>query len=169
MSPTAVAILLLIALLVDYMSIGPNSLRDRLAFILGVPAIREGFDGSPADEKTVAAAGRLIQGLLDSTGGAYIAGASVNAIIGFLIGLLWIYAIGCLLPAKTSKKLGRFAVMTFPASPLHRLNTKLWLVAIPLGMMSDLPQGLIGELTRSLLDLTTSVVAPLPALLFGAA
>lgn len=169
MSPTAVAILLLLALLVDYMSIGPNSLRDRLAFVMAVPALKEGFDGSPADAKTVAAAGGAIQGLLDATGGAYIAGASVNAILGVGIGLLWIYAIGCLLPVKSSKRLGRFATLSWPQSPLYRINWKMWVVAALLGMMSDLPNGLIGDVTRSLLDIVTNVVAPLPALLFGAA
>ncbi|MCX4470432.1 hypothetical protein OOK41_31545 [Micromonospora sp. NBC_01655] len=169
MSPTAVAILLLLAIVVDYMSIGPNSLRDRAAFFMALPAIREGFNGSPADQKTVAAAGGVIQSLLDSTGGAYIAGASVNAILGAIIGLLWIYTIGCLLPVKLGKKLGRFATLSFPQSPLYRLNGKLWIVAIILGMMSDLPGGVVGDLTRSLVDIVTGVVAPLPALLFGAA
>ncbi|MFY1658591.1 hypothetical protein [Micromonospora sp. WMMD1274] len=169
MSPTAVAILLLLALIVDYMSIGPNSLRDRLAFVMAVPALKEGFDGSPADQKTVAAAGGAIQSLLDSTGGAYIAGASVNAILGVAIGLLWIYAIGCLLPIKSSKKLGRFATLSWPQSPLYRINWKMWTVAALLGMMSDLPNGLVGDLTRTLLEIVTSLVAPLPALLFGAA
>ncbi|MEU5945152.1 hypothetical protein ABZ793_06265 [Micromonospora sp. NPDC047465] len=169
MSPTAVAILLLLALVVDYMSIGPNSLRDRLAFLMAVPAIKEGFDGSPADAKTVAALGGVIESLLDSTGGAYIAGASVNAVLGVSIGLLWIYTIGCMLPVKMGKKLGRFATLTWPQSPLYRLNAKMWIVAILLGMMSDLPGGLIGDITRSLVDIVTGLVAPLPALLFGAA
>lgn len=169
MSPTAVAILLLLALIVDYMSIGPNSLRDRMAFLLAVPAIREGFDGSPADRWTVTALGGVIRSLLDSTGGAYIAGASVNAIIGVAIGLLWIYVIGCMLPVKASKKLGRFATLTWPQSSLYRLNGRLWLAAVLLGMMSDLPGGLVGDLTRTLVDVVTRLVAPLPALLFGAA
>ncbi|TDC42102.1 hypothetical protein [Micromonospora sp. KC213] len=169
MSPTAVAILLLLAIVVDYMSIGPNSIRDRLAFIMAVPAVKEGFDGSPADQKTVAALGGVVKSLLDSTGGAYIAGASVNTVLGVGIGLLWIYTIGCMLPVKTSKKLGRFATLTWPQSPLYRLNGKMWAVAILLGMMSDLPNGLIGDATRTLLDIVTGLVAPLPALLFGAA
>ncbi|WP_036374342.1 hypothetical protein [Micromonospora sp. ATCC 39149] len=169
MSPTGVVIVLLLAVIVDYMSIGPNSLRDRLAFLLAVPAIREGFDGSPLDQATVGALRDVIQALLDSAGDAYIAGASINAVIGFLIALLWIFAIGCLLPVKSSKKLGRFATLSWPQSPLYRLNAKMWLVAIPLGLMSDLPEGLIGDITRMLLDVTTKLIVPLPALLFGAA
>ncbi|MFF0721361.1 hypothetical protein [Micromonospora sp. NPDC003816] len=169
MSPTAVAVLLLLALVVDYMSVGPNSLRDRLAFFLAVPAIYEGFNESPLDQWTVGTATAFIEKLLDATGGAYIAGASINAILGALVGLLWIYTIGCLLPVKASKKLGRFATLTFPQSPLYRINTRLWIAAILLGMLSDLPGGLVGDLTRGSIDLLTWLVAPLPALLFGAA
>ncbi len=169
MSPTAVAILLLLALIIDYMSVGPNSIRDRVAFIVAVPTIREGFDGSPLDQKTVEALRGVIQTLLDSTGGAWIAGASINAIIGAGIGLLWIYAIGCMLPVKASKRLGRFATLAFPQSGLYRLNGKLWIVAVLLGLMSDLPGGLVGDITRTLVDVAARFVAPLPALLFGAA
>lgn len=169
MSPTAVAVLLLLALVVDYMSVGPNSIRDRLAFFLAVPAIREGFNGSPLDQWTVGALTGLIEQLLDSTGTAYIAGASVNAVLGAAVGILFIYTVGCLLPVKASKRLGRFATLTFPQSPLYRLNTQLWIVAVLLGMMADLPAGAVGDLTEGSVDLITGLVAPLPAFLFGAA
>ncbi|MET7949202.1 hypothetical protein [Micromonospora sp. NPDC005324] len=167
MSPTTVAILLLLALLIDWMSVGPNSLRDRIAFIVAVPTIREGFDGSPLDQWTVETLSKLIQSLLDSTGGARIAGASINLLLGAGIGLLWIYAVGCMLPVKFSKKLGRFATLSFPASGLRRLNAPLWIVAILLGLMSDLPGGLVGDVARTLIDLAATLVAPLPAILFG--
>jgi hypothetical protein len=169
MSPTAVAILLLLALVVDYMSVGPNSLRDRLAFVMAVPAIREGFNGSPLDQKTVTALGGLIQRLLDSTGGAYVAGASVNAVLGAGVGILWIYVVGCMLPTKASKRLGRFATLAWPQSGLYRLNGRLWIAAVILGLMSDLPGGTVGDLTRGSVDFVTALVAPLPAFLFGAA
>ncbi|MCX5066884.1 hypothetical protein OOJ91_13615 [Micromonospora lupini] len=167
MSPTTVAILLLLALLIDWMSVGPNSLRDRLAFIIAVPTIREGFDGSPLDQWTVETLSKLVQSLLDSTGGAYIAGASINFVLGAGIALLWIYAVGCMLPIKLSKKLGRFATLSFPASGLRRLNAPLWIVAILLGLMSDLPGGLVGDTARALIDAAATLVAPWPAMLFG--
>ncbi|WP_143194331.1 hypothetical protein [Micromonospora sp. CB01531] len=169
MSPTAVAVLLLLALVIDYMSVGPNSIRDRLAFLLAVPAIREGFDGSPLDQWTVQTASSFIEQLLDATGGAYVAGASINAILGALVGMLFIYVIGCMLPVKASKKLGRFATLTFPQSPLYRLNTRLWIAAVLLGLMADLPGGTVGDVTRGCVDFLTGLVAPLPAWLFGAA
>ncbi|SCL31864.1 hypothetical protein GA0070616_4346 [Micromonospora nigra] len=167
MSPTAVCIVLLLALVVDYMSIGPNSIRDRIAFLLAVSAVREGFNESPLDEWTVERLRDIIQTLLDATGGARIAGASINLLIGAMVGLLWIYVIGCMLPVKLGKRLGRFATIQFRASPLYRLNLPLWIAAILLGLMSDLPGGVVGDITRTLLDIVTALVAPLPAWLFG--
>lgn len=169
MSPTAVAVLLLLALVVDYMSVGPGSIRDRLAFALALPAIREGFNGSPLDQWTVGAASQAIEQLLDATGDAYIAGASINAVVGAIVGIGWIYVIGCMIPSKASKKLGRFATLSFRDSPMYRLNTPLWIAAILLGMLSDLPGGLVGDITRTLVDVVTAIVAPLPAAIFGAA
>lgn len=168
MSPTATAVTLLLALVVDYMSVGPNSLRDRLAFLLAVPAIREGFNGSPLDGWTVDTLRTTIKQLLDATGGAYIAGASVNLLIGAAVGILFIYTVGCLLPVKTSKRLGRFATLAFPQSPLYRLNLKLWVAAILLGMLADLPGGIVGDLTLGFVDFLSGLVAPIPAMLFGA-
>jgi hypothetical protein len=167
MSPTATALVLLLALVVDWMSVGPNSIRDRIAFLLAVPAIREGFNGSPLDGWTVDTLRSLIQQLLDATGGAYIAGASINLLVGGAVGILWIYTVGCLLPVKASKRFGRFATLTFPQSPLYRLNTKLWIAAILLGMLADLPRGVVGELTLGSVNMLTGVVAPIPTLLFG--
>lgn len=169
MSPTAVAVLLLLALVVDYMSVGPGSIRDRLAFLLALPAIRQGFNDSPLDKWTVDAASGAIERLLDTTGTAYIAGASVNAVLGAAVGILAIYTVGCLLPVKASKRLGRFATLTFPQSGIYRLNTRLWICAILLGLMSDLPGGAVGAITSWAVDVLADEVAFLPAFLFGAA
>ena len=170
MSPTATAILLVLALIIDYMSVGPNSLRDRLAFLMGVAAIREGFNGSPLDRWTVGTATRGIEMLLDSppVSGSYMAGASINALVGAGVGLLFIYTVGCLLPLKAAKKMGRFATLTFPQSPMMRLNVKLWICAILLGMLADLPTGFIGGLTEGSVIFLTGLFAPVPEWLFGA-
>ncbi|MEU7904095.1 hypothetical protein [Actinoplanes sp. NPDC049118] len=170
MSATAVAVLLLLALVIDYMSVGPNSLRDRLAFLMGVAAIREGFNGSPLDRWTVGMATRGIEMLLSSppVSGSYLAGASINAVVGAAVGLLFLYTVGCLLPMKASKKLGRFATLNFPQSPMMRINWKLWAAAILLGMLADLPAGFIGGLTEGSVVFLTGLFAPLPEWLFGA-
>jgi hypothetical protein len=169
MSPTAVAILLLLALVIDYMSVGPDSLRDRVAFLLAVPAFRDGFNGSPLDRWTVQRLSDAIGYLLDKTGGAYVAGASINAILGAAVGILGIYAVGCLLPLKASKRLGRFATLKFPRSPIYRINWQLWLAAFLLGVLADLGHGAVGATTETAVVFLTGLVAPLPTALFGAA
>lgn len=167
MTPTGVACLLLLALVVDYMSIGPNSWRDRLAFLIALPVVREGFDDSPLDRWTVDALGDLIDTLLKMADGAYIAGASINALIGAAVSILFLYTIGALLPDKLSTKLGRFATLSFPTSPMKRINIKLWICAIFLGMLADLPRGLVGDVLTMFIDALVSVTALLPELLFG--
>ncbi|MEV4708886.1 hypothetical protein [Actinoplanes sp. NPDC049316] len=169
MSPTGVAVVLLLALVVDYMSVGPDSLRDRLAFLLAVPGFRDGFNGSPLDAWTVQRLHDAIGFLLEQTDGAYIAGASINVLIGAGVGILALYTVGCLLPVKAASKLGRFAAMTFPTSAIRRLNWKLWLCAFLLGILADLGRGVIGEATEGAVVALTDLVGPLPILLFGAA
>lgn len=167
MSPTGVAVLILLALVVDYLSIGPDSIRDRIAFLIALPAIREGFNGGPLDQWTVGALSQGIAILLHTTGGAYIAGATVSVVLSAAVGILAIYAVGALLPVKLNKRLGRFAQLTFPTSAIYRMNWKLWLCAALLGMMADLPQGIVGTILRAVIDGLTSYVAILPNLLFG--
>lgn len=169
MSPTAVAVLMLMALALDYMTVGPAWLRDRLAFLFALVAIREGFNGSPIDRWTLATLTKWVQFLLDQTNGAYIAGASINVVLGCLVGLVGIYTIGALLPASASKKLGRYAAIKFPTSPIYRLNTKLWVCAIALGLLLDLPGGIVGSVLRTAYYLDLRMVSPLPDSLFGGA
>ncbi|MGI5212327.1 hypothetical protein [Plantactinospora sp. CA-290183] len=80
-----------------------------------------------------------------------------------------VYTVGCLLPTKASKRLGRFAARTFPASSAGRLNAKLWICAVLLGVLADLPGGVVGDVTVWAVDLLTNLVSPLPEWLFGAA
>lgn len=168
MSPTGVAVLLLLALVVDYMSVGPNSIRDRLAFLLGLVAVREGFNGSPLDRWTVDAFSGAIDTLKGMAGGAYIAGAVTQVVLSAAVGILAIYTVGALMPDKLSTKLGRFATIHFPDSAMHRINYKLWLFAILLGLLADLPGGVVGALLNGAIAALTEVVQPLPNFLFGA-
>lgn len=167
MSPTGVAVLLLLALCVDYMSIGPNSIRDRLAFLMAVPAIRQGFDGSPIDAWTVQQLSAAIEEMKKASGGTYIAGASTSLFLGAGVGVLAIYTVGCLLPVSASKRLGRVASLTFPTSPTYRLNWPLWIAAILLGLMAELPGGAVGAVLLWAIDFITGWVSLIPAWLFG--
>lgn len=168
LGPTGVAVLLLLALVVDWMSFGPNSIRDRLAFLLGLVAIRAGFNNSPLDRWTVDALSGAIDTLKDMSGGAYIAGAATQLVLSALIGCLAIYTVGALLPDKAQAKLGHFAKISFPQSPMHRINTKLWVMAIMLGMLGDLPGGIVGSILNGSIAALTEIFQPLPNLLFGA-
>ena len=169
MSPTAVAVLLLMALTIDYMTVGPPWLRDRVAFVFALVAVREGFDGSPLDAWTVGALGNVVQNALDATGSAYIAGAVANVVLGAAVACVGVYVIGQMLPVKAAKKLGRFAALKFRPSPSLQLNVPLWLCAVLLGLMLDLPGGYVGDGLRWLYDIGLHLVAPLPDAAFGGA
>lgn len=169
MSPTSVAVLLLMALVLDYLTVGPPWLRDRIAFVFALVSVREGFDGSPLDEWTVAQLSGGIQFLLDQTGGAYIAGAAARVVAGVAVGCLAIYVIGQMLPAKAVSRLGRFAALKFKPSPSNKLNIPLWTTAVLIGLMLDLPGGWIGDVLRWLYSMALHLVAPLPGNLFGGA
>jgi hypothetical protein len=180
MSATGVFAVLLTALVVDWMSIGPNSVRDRLAFLLALPAIRVGWDGSPLDQWTV----QMLTTWIDEakrTGNSTLAQASTSMVLGVAVAALAVYCVGCLLPERTSVTLGDFARHSFTkaggaaAAPRvpgaraskYRLNTRLWLCAIFLGMLADLPGGLVGTILRAFIDADTKIVAPIPNFLFG--
>jgi hypothetical protein len=168
MSPTGVAVLIMLALVIDWMSFGPDSLRDKIAFLIAIVSFRQGFNGSPLDNWTVGAITELINTLKSMAGSAYIAGAVTQVVLSAAVGVLAVYAVGCLMPAKFSKKLGKFAELAFPTSTPKRINTKLWVIAALLGMLAELPGGIVGRLLTTGIDALTQLVSPLPALLFGA-
>ena len=168
MSPTGVAVLLLLALVVDYMSVGPNSIRDRAAFLMGLVAVREGFNGSQLDAWTVDALSGAIDILKQMAGGAYIAGAVTQFVLSAAVGILAIWTVGALMPDKFATKLGRFAGIRFPDSAIHRINYKLWICAVLLGLLADLPGGVVGGLLSGAIAALTEIFQPLPNFLFGA-
>lgn len=184
MTPTAVAIVLMLALVIDWMSFGPNSIRDRLAFLLAVPAVFEGFNDGPLDRWTVGALTSAINTSKTAAEGSYIAGADTQHVIAAMVGLLWIYALGCLMPDKWSSKLGPYARLAFSAGgrggavPVvgvtaagakHRLNWRLWICAVLIGVLCELPGGLVGGLMLAFVSVLDTLAAALPSMLFGGA
>jgi hypothetical protein len=169
MSPTGVAVLLLMAFAVDYISIGPNWLRDRIAFTMYIAAIYEGFNGSRIDAWTLERLTGIIRWALDQPmfTGAYIVGASAAAVVGVLVFVVWVYGVGCLLPTKASKRLGRFASINFPASGVWAVNGRLLAVAIILALFGDVPVAWVGDLTTGSNQMLAQLYAPLPRLLLG--
>jgi len=177
-STTGVAATLLLALMIDYASVGPNSVRDRAAFLLALPMLRIGFDGSSLDRWTVARLEGWIRAGLDAPGDPETAQASTSAVLSVLIAILAIVTVGALLPDRVSSRLGRFTQITFSPKSVtitesgrkttkYRLNWRLWTCALLLGMLADLPQGAVGTILRACVDSLTIVVAQVPQALFG--
>jgi hypothetical protein len=166
LTPTGVYVLLILAFVIDYTSIGPNSIRDRVAFFIAVACINEGFNASTLDAKLAETLGAVIDQTKVWSGDAYIADAKTNIVIGAVVSIAWIFTIGVLLPAKFSSRVGKFATMTFECKT--RLNYKLWASAIFLGLMTDLTQGLFGFVFQGALRYDTFIVGFLPRILFGA-
>lgn len=169
MSPTGVASLLLLALVIDYSSLGPNSIRDKIAFCFAVVAIRVGFNGSQLDRWTVDRLAGFIDFAKDQAGDAYIARAVTNQVIGIFVGILFIYVILCLLPEWkwVTKKVGPAANIAFPTSSRFRLNGRLWICAFFLGLMAELANGWIGDMTTGFVNILTTIETPVPNIIFG--
>lgn len=196
MSPAGIFATLMLALLVDGLSIFPQHWRDRLAFFMGLAAIREGWDGSPVDTYTTA----LLSGWIDAakaTGNARLAAdsslqavggpvvqAATAQILGVAIAGVAIYTLGVLAPPSWSKKLGELAKLSWTkgkgggpgigppgtgGGPKFKLTAKLWLCAFLLGLMAEVPGGLIGTLILGAVTGIVSAWAPLPGIIFGAA
>lgn len=171
MSPTGVAVTILLALMIDFAALGPGRFADKVAFLLATVAIREGLDGSPIDQKTTGWVHDWIQRGLDSEVmiGSYLSMADVNIIMGFLIGIAWIYALLCLLPGRWfNKKLGRAVNLQFPASKQMRINPSVWALAFILGIGADMPAGAVGIACRGSIDILTGPIAMAVTWLFGA-
>lgn len=168
LSPTAVAVLIVIAFIADFFSVLAAAIQTRLVFMCVVVATHEGFNNSPLDKWTVDKASAMIQSLLDQAKGAYIAGASAATLVGCAVGVLWLWGLGCMMPVKWSKKLGRLSTAQFKETPLRKMNFQIWALAIPCGLLVDMPVGWIGSLCQFSMTVFSWIVAPLPGLIFGA-
>lgn len=173
-TPTATAVLLILALALDAGSVGPDSIRDRIAFVMAYPVAYQAWNGSDFDRWTVDNLTRLITNV-KAEAGQTLAQASATAILSALILVMWAFAMGALIPDRYSARMGRFATYNFRrgrggsiggAGPArYQLNAKLWTFAILLGLMSDVPQGIAGDLIRFSLDVMGNLVAGIPNLL----
>jgi hypothetical protein len=168
MSAASVFTLLLVALFVDGARVGADGFRHRLAFLCAVTAIRAGWDGSALDRWTV---GQLSTAITEAakTGNAGLRLEHAPDVIGSLIGLVMVFAIGVMLPVKWSKIrwIGGLAKATFGGGS-SRFSPKLWACAVILGLMSDLTGGVVGGLVNTLLtDILVPLMGHLPDWLFG--
>jgi hypothetical protein len=167
MSATMVFVVLLMALLIDWSSFGHDSLRDRVAFLLSLPAIRLGFDGSMADRWVVGVLGSVIDGAKGAAGDAYISHAKTGIVIGVVASCVFFYAIGCMVPEKWSNKLGPYARLSFSSGKRHRMNYKLWACSAFLGLTADLMNGWSGLLARWSITVLSHITAWISTGIFG--
>lgn len=142
LSPVGVWALLTFALVVDWIQVGPDWLRSRVAFLGGLVAIRVGWDESPIDRWITGFAGGAVD-IARATGGGGIAPATpvtvpgslpvpgaapsgaplptpdtglstdTRLMLGVLVAMLALYCLGCLLPSRLSGKLGGWAQLAF--------------------------------------------------------
>lgn len=167
MSPTMVFVVLLLAFAIDWSSFGHDSIRDRVAFALSLPALRLGFDGSLADRSVVSTIGYFIDNTKGAVSDAYIAQADTGKVIGVLASLVFAYAVGCMMPEKWSGKMGPYARLSFSSGKRHRLNYKLWACSAFLAVTADLMNGWSGILARGTVNVLSHIAAGLSAALFG--
>lgn len=195
--PEVCVVLLLIALTVDLLSVGPGSVRDRIAFLIALPALYAGWAGEPLALWVTSQLTALTGIALTSSGSAYVASASPAYVVSALVAAAWVYAVGAVLPRRAQRWVGpiaRFDLRRGKASMSAgtdggktgkgkltpgggvgdapkgaRLNVKLWVLAFVLALVSDLPQGAIGIAIGWMLGALITLTAGLPAWLIGAA
>lgn len=168
MTPETVFAVLLLALLVDTLKVGPQALQDRAASIMSLCAIHAGWDGSPADIWIYDKVAAMVDAAKRASGEAAFADAATPKIISILAGLIALYWIGVMLPpiGAIKKYGGRYATLNFAAKK-GKLNTHLWACSILLGLFGDLPAGLVGEIFGGAIGILTPIVGYLPGLIFG--
>lgn len=171
MTPTGVAALLVFGFIIDYFSIGPAWLQVRLTFIAAVTGFRQGFDAGPLDTWTVERGIDVIRIALDQAKGSYIAGAVPLSLLGVAVGVLSIYTLGLMLPAKPAKLvkiLGRFITTGFKETGFRKVSWIVWGLALPLALLAELPQGWIGWVTTFAVDgIYAAIGSPVPKAIFG--
>lgn len=168
MSGGSVFALMLLALFVDGAKVGADGLRHRVAFVFGLSAIKAGWDGSNIDRWTVG----QMSGAIDAiarTGNPTLHLEYAPDVIGYLIGMVMLYAIGVMMPVRWARipLIGGMAKLAFGTTK-GRLNWRLWACAVTLGLMSDLTGGIVGGLVNSIItDILVPFCGHLPDKLFG--
>lgn len=191
MPATSCVVLLIVALVVDLMSVGPGSIRDRVSFLIAVPALYAGWAGEPLAIWVNTQLAALTGMGLKASGSNYVAAASPTIIVSCLVAAAFIYAIGAVIPRRTQRWVGPIArfdlargkakvsaegktkgkvtpgggVGDAPAGA--RLNMKLWGLALFLALTADLPQGAIGQAISAVIGALISATSGLPTYLIG--
>jgi hypothetical protein len=167
MTDATIVMSLSIAFAIDYMSIGTDTVRDKLAFLLALPAIHACWSDSSLDNGVTNIMKQLMETGLKATGTQRDVAQMSNAGIKCFVFFTLIYVIGVLMPNKWSSKAGRWATYSFKGKTATRVNYRLWGCAFVIALLGGQLGGLSGSLLTSFLDIMTSVTVWLPSMLIG--
>jgi hypothetical protein len=156
---------LMVALLIDYLSVGPTEGRDRIAFLLEFPCIHYGWDGSTLDLKLTEFLHSGAQRMLINLGVRGDIAEMTNAVVKVAIFAVMLYVIGVMVPKSATRHLGGWAKLDFSCK--SRINWKLTSCAIFLGLVGDQLGGLAGAIYVTTVSCVTGLTVGLPQLLVG--
>lgn len=163
MSPALTFISVAAAILLDWFGVGPDSWKDRVASLLYLAGIREGWNGGAIDNWLCEKCSWVID-ITKSTGNAHLRDADTAQIIGGLLALLMAYFLLAWFPnwRWIYKTFGKWISWTskinLPKSSAGRINVKVILMCVPLGLMSDLIPGWSGRFVCWCLDNICKVI-----------
>jgi tetrahydromethanopterin S-methyltransferase subunit D len=167
LTDVAIVMLLSIAFAIDFMSIGVDTIRDKVAFLLSLPAIHACWADSSLDAGLTQGMRQLIEAGFQTTGTkrdvAQLSAAGIKCMIFFTL----VYVIGVLVPNKWAAKAGKWATYSFKMKQTSRINYKLWGCSFILGVFGGQLGGLSGSILTSALDTLTAVTAGVPNMLIG--
>jgi hypothetical protein len=189
MPAASCVVLLIVALVIDLLSVGPGSIRDRIAFLLAVPALYAGWAGDSLAIWVNTQLAALTGMGLKASGSVYIAGAEPAIVVSAVVAAAFVYAIGAMLPRRAQRWAGPIAKFDLargkasmsaggrgkrtPGGGLgdapqgSRLNLKLWGLALFLALTVDLPRGAIGQAIAAVMGALTWATAGIPNWLIG--
>lgn len=167
MSPALTCMAVAAALFLDWFGAGADSWKDRVAGMLYLAGIREGWNGGALDRWTVERCSWFIE-IAKDTGNAHIKDADTSQILGGLLAILMVYFLAAWLPnwkalTKIFGKYGRvFAPITtlsLPKTGGSRINVKMLLMVVPLALMADLIPGRSGQFVNWCLDMDCKLIS----------
>lgn len=157
LTPTATFMVLALAGMIDLWGVGPDSWRDRIAAMMYLAGIREGWNGGSWDEWTVDHLAKVID-IAKKGGNAYLQGADTKLVLGGLVSIAFFYLLLSWLPnwrwiTKHLTKFGGIATkLQLPKSPQFRVNFKMLALVVPVALMADLIPGNVGNFMNTTLD-----------------
>jgi len=162
---SAAVVILAVALVIDATSAGPQSIRDRVAFVLVLGAGRTVFDGSATDQALENHLRQALHWAATAQPDPRLSWGIQNLTDAVVLCLV-VLAIGALAPVRSSW-LGGLSRITLETR--GRVNWRLWSLALLLGCLSDLSDGAVGATGRWMATASAAGGYVVGGFLFGSA